>query len=565
MLDVILGIRKQAPASSVRNFTDSEYGFSLGDMNYWESVGAMRETTSGLRVSHMSALSHPAFWQAASMIADDVAGLSFRVLRENDEGDFVHDPDHPADYLIAEEANENAPINEALSQSMLHALTWGNGYVFIERGLSGQPVNLLPLIPDRTWWRRDIEGRITGQLGGLYYETSLLNGQIEKVMPEDMLHIKGLQLWSEFGLDPVTFHRDLIGLGQSAFSFASQFYRRGGRAGGLLVVPPGQKQQNIEKVEEGFRRAYENPGEHFKAVVLRDGYKFERQTMTPQESQMTETRAADARDFARIFKIPPQKLGLPDSMGFKSLEQAQKQYLQQAILPWIKRLGGQFRLRLLTRGQRYKRSHKIGVDVSSIIQLDEETLNKILALQRQNLIITANEWRQKVGLPISDDPEADRLVNPNTTAPDGAGRPPGSDDGSGELPAASAVSDKALGALVNDAGRRMLSRLCHDAQRHTSTPARFVGWLDRDLEAHRSVIEAVFAPIVAVVSEARGEADRGDATLWALSLIQQVRSAMDKLMRPPFGHESLAANVQAESGRLMREPICLPPPKEKAA
>lgn len=565
MLDMILGTNRrranQAPA--VYGLSPESIGFDLNSPEAWDAwFESSRTTTSGLRVSHISALSHPAFWQAVGMISDDVASIGYKVLRRDDEGDYVHEPDHPADYLINEEANEDTPIFEALALSMVHALTFGNGYMHIERMLSGDPLNLCPLLPDRTCAKRDKDGSITGEVGELFYET-IVDGKRTFLSPEDVIHIKGLQLWCEFGLDPVTFHRDLIGLGQSAFSFASQFYRRGGRAGGWLIVPPTMKGPAVSTLEAGFQKTYEQPGSHFKTIVLRDGAKFEKATMTPAESQMTETRAADARDFARIFKIPPQKLGLADSVGFASLEQSQRQYLQQTILPWVNRVAGQFRLRLLTRGQRFKRSHKIGIETDAIIQLDEKTINEVLAIQRQNLIITANEWRQKIGREVSDDPEADRFVNPNTTAPDsksaGANQNPPADEATGDNQPSTkpSTSDKALSALVNDAAKRMLSRLCNDAQRHTASPGKFLQWLDDDLEKHRPVIEAVFKPIAAVVCEVLCQPDDGKAALWCLTLIRHVRSSFDRLTRPPFGHDSLAANVVAESNRLIGSPITL--------
>lgn len=563
MLDLILGTNKRrtVQASVGYGLSPESIGFDLNSPEAWDSwFESSRTTTSGLRVSHTSALSHPAFWQAVFMIADDVAGIGYKVLRRDEEGDYVHDPDHPADYLINKEANEDTPVFEALALTMVHALTFGNGYVHIERQLNRDPLNLCPLMPDRTCAKRDKDGSITGLVGGLYYET-FVDGQRVNLMAEDVLHIKGLQLWCEFGCDPVTFHRDLIGMGQSAFSFASQFYRRGGRAGGWLIVPPTMKGPAVTNLEKGFEKTYEQPGSHFKTIVLRDGAKFEKATMSPEESQMVETRSADARDFARIFKIPPQKLGLADSVGFASLEQSQRQYLQQACTPWINRMCGQFRLRLLTRGQRFKRSHEIGVDVSSIIQLDEKTVNEVLAIQRQNLIITANEWRQKIGLEVSDDPEADRLVNPNTTAPDaGTGsKQPAADEGSADKPPAKKqpqVSDKALSALVNDAAKRMLSRLCNDAQRHKSSPAKFLGWLDSGLEKHRPIIEAVFAPVACVVMEVLHNpfspcTATWRKTTWCSLLLRHVRQSFDQYTRPPHGHESLATNVERESKRLL--------------
>jgi HK97 family phage portal protein len=369
---------------------------------------------AGVKVSHDTALMYAPFWEAVSIIADDISCFPFELHERINEDSAKRLPTDRLTKLVNVQPNEDTDAVTFWNRFMVHCLAWGNGYAWILRNGRGEPDELLNLLPDRT-----APERVNGQL---IYITELAtdNGpKLKAILPEDIIHVAGLGYQNGVGCDLVRYARNALGLGLAQEKFGSAFFKHGGRQGGILELPLGMPKPARDTVEEGFRRSYEGADNPFRTVVLRDNAKFHAAQVSPQESQLVEANESQVRNVARLFKLPPSKLGLSDSVSYNSKSEDNQSYLQQSLRIWMKRIAAQCNIKLLL--PRDQDTYFFDYDPYELLQmnpsLQAESLSKLIAAR----VINPNEARVELNmLPYAG---GDEFVNPNTMK---SGNEPGS-------------------------------------------------------------------------------------------------------------------------------------------
>jgi HK97 family phage portal protein len=486
-----------------RNDSLNNPAMSLSDPATWDAFTAGSESDSGVVVSHASALALAPVWQALATISGDVAMCPLNVYRRLAEDDREIDRNHPAQYLMTVAANEETSAFEMWRRALVHACLWGNGFIHIAREFGvGAPLALTNLLPDRTTAMHGTDNR-------LYYVTHA--GGKEVVLDRsEVIHIKGMSFDNGVGKDLVEAARDAWGLALAAQGFAGRFFANGAQGGGLLEIPPSYTPKSAANLAEGFDKKYTGKSNWFKTVILREGAKFHQTTIDADKSQMNESRESDVRSVARYFNLPGFKLGIPDSVSYNSSEQGQIAYKTGCLAHWFKAVASEVAIKVLSLADLRSRARFVEHNSSVLIEADSKTTNEVLAIQRTNMIISADEWRRKINLNKRPDGQGGTYENPNTST----GAPPSGAGGGGKPPAepddddgadATARMTLAEEAVVADVVGRMARRLSLEAQKRSDKPERFAEWVEHGLREFEHVVATAFAPMVLLLSAGTGE------------------------------------------------------------
>lgn len=478
-------------SSLVPSFTNASLenpAFSLNDPRALEYLSGGTQSEAGVVITPRLALMVPAFFQAMSIISGDIGGMPLNVHKRDRDDDRSIDENHPAEYLTSVQPNDEMCAFEFWRRLELHTGVYGNGYAYIGReGRVGEPYELLNLLPDRTAPARTARGE-------LYYVTEV-DGKLESLHKEEVLHIKGMSLDS-VGLHVSELARNTLGLSLAAEGFASKFFANGSQMGGILEVPPAMTPKAADNLEEGWRKRTSGKDNWFRTIVLRDGAKFHGVTIDPQKSQLNELREEQVRDVARFTNMPGFKLGLADSVSYNSLEQAQKAYLMGCLWHRMCAIVGECTIKLLTEKQRRKNSHYFEYNTSVLLEADFKTLNEALEIQRRNEVISANEWRRKINLNKRTDPGGDEYINPNTRAREQAAK----SEPATEPEKPSNMLPKLKAKLAEDINC-MAKRVCFNARDKSKDQGKFVAWLDGAVASNQRVFDEKLKSTVSLVAE----------------------------------------------------------------
>jgi HK97 family phage portal protein len=493
------GIGSAVARLPVRNAILENPAMSLADPKTWEDILDGSSSEAGIRLNHRKALRLAPLWQGCSIISGDMACMQLDVHKNQPDGDSAVDTGHAAEPLVSTQWNEEVSAFDGWRRLILHAILWQNGFAFIDyttgNPFRGEPCRLVNLLPDRTRPARH-------KNGDLFYVTEV-DGQMVPLFKEEVLHVKGLSMDPGIGIDLLTMSRNAIGLALAAEGYGSRFFANGCSIGGVLEIPPHLTEKAAKNLEEGFRRKHTSKDNWFKTAILRDGAKFTATMLDAQKSQMGELREAQVREIARFLNLPPFKLGITDgSSQYKSPEQAQITYLTGCLNHWRMAVASECAMKLLTEPQRLGRTHFFRHNVHALIEMDAQTQATVLQIERQNEIISANEWRRAIGMPRRKDAEGDSYHNPNTKAAGPAAAPPASKPDEGKNPAKGKPNEKAQAAvreLFVQTVNRVARRVCADVRIAAKKSAKFLALVDGDTGDFHKAFDEAITPVIDVL------------------------------------------------------------------
>jgi HK97 family phage portal protein len=464
---------------------------------------------AGVRVTRERAMHLPAVWAALALISGDVAKLPFDMYRKHPDGDRELLDAHLTHRLVSRKPNREMNAFKFWSRMMVYRLLFNNAYAFIVRNGNGSPAELLPLLPDRTAPER--------KNGRLIYVTEV-NGDLKSFWPEQIFHLEGISVDNLQGADILKAARDAWGLALAQMKFTSKFFKNGGRTGGILELPSTMTKGSRDKVEEGFRKTYENNDEAFKTVILRDNAKFHEAQMSPEEAQTIEARRESVRDVARFFVMSPSKLGEESGVSYKSKTEDNRDYYDTTLSHHTAGIRAEANDKLLTPEEQADGCY-FDHDTSALLQMDFKSMCESLNTLRSAEIINANEARAILNMNRRQDPGGDEFKNPNTKTDKNGSPAKKGDQGNEEL----AQAHRQLLAAALD---RMMSSVSRRARKPCSSAKAFCAWLDKDFASVREPIRQAVQPIIQAHAAAAG----ADVAKTTGELVDVVMTDLSKLL-----------------------------------
>lgn len=456
----------------------------INDPDVWDQWGGGEHNTSaGIKVSAEKALSHPAVWQAVSMISDDVAVMPLELFREQSDGDKIKQKEHSTHGLVHWKPNDEVNAFKFWSRMLAWKLLWGNAYAYILRHGDGQPAEMLPLLPDRTGMER-INGRL--------YCVTEVGGNVVPIPVSEVLHLEGVSYNGMSGKTFIDSARNAIGLALAEIDFASKFYKNGGRMGGILELPAGMPKLSRDRVEEGFKKHY-GSNEAFKTVVLRENAKFHAAQMSPKEAQGVEARQESVRDIARLFKLRPGKLGEESRTSFASKSEDNRDYYDTTLRPHLFEIAQECRDKLLTDEQK-RNGYYFQHDTTALLRMDFKSMSEALSTLRASEIINADEARGMINMNKREDGSGSDYRNPNintTEAPSDAG--------------SDAVARKAFQRMLATTLGRMSGVIADRAKRQAKDAGKFLAWIDEKFGEQQQAVKQAVGEVMAAAELAIDE------------------------------------------------------------
>ncbi|HUU97684.1 MAG TPA: phage portal protein, partial [Phycisphaerae bacterium] len=199
---------------------------SLADPANWliDAAGGGR-SAAGTSVTRATALTHAAVWRAVNLVAGDIGTMPVHVMRREGAGK-VRDTKHAAYRLLRYQAC--AEVSSGVLREVLqgHVLLEGNGYAYIYRDGAGRPMEIVPLAPHSI-----TPVRYQGELRYIYRATG---ADAVKLLPENVIHIKGYSEDGLVGYSVLAKAKESLGLGLGAREYGARFLSNNARPAMVL-------------------------------------------------------------------------------------------------------------------------------------------------------------------------------------------------------------------------------------------------------------------------------------------------------------------------------------------
>lgn len=368
-------------------------------------------------INAYSTLTVPAYWRAINFLADNLASFP-RAVRRDDGA--KAEQRHTLSDLLDHRGEPNGTQNAFTFWRTLffHTAHAGNGFAWVEREAFGFGARALHnMMPEDVWpFRYD---RADGRGALQYY----LWRPYKRVLAAiDVIHLAALSHDGMIGIDPVALHSSTFQRAATLDRFQTKYLRQGTVIRGAIEIPTGISKENVEEIQATLRNYFRGSDAERDVLILSDGAKLNNQTLSPQESQIVQQGGYSTKQISQITGVPPQFLyEFSESKYNNSIEQMGQDVVRYTFRPWIIQTEAELSLKLLTRGER-RQGLYVGLNPDALLRGDTKTQTETLVATVTGRIRTPNEAREHLGLPRSEDPEADKLKAPGDTSPiEGAG------------------------------------------------------------------------------------------------------------------------------------------------
>lgn len=357
---------------------------------------------SGVAVNETSALSVPAVYRAVELISGLAAGMPLKTYRNEPDGTRVETRtpvlEHPYPMTTPMEFWQLAYVDSLLWSDSYHFKVWNQ--------LGDQVVRLLRVPP----WQVVVERgeQTAANQSGKWFR---INGGEQRYGPNEIMHIPALGHDGIKGLSRIGLAKEAIGIAIASEQTAAKLFGDGLVMAGVLTSEQDLNAEQASGLGARFREALRNAGVGPKIPVLGRGTKFERVSMTGEESQFHEARQFQVLEVARLFGVPPPLLmdpGTTSNYG-SGLEQQMLFFLITTLDPWLRRYEQAVSLHLTPRGQfaEYTRA--------SLLRTDTLSRYRAHAIGIQWGFLSPADVRRMENLPV-DEPSLEEFLRPSNMA-----------------------------------------------------------------------------------------------------------------------------------------------------
>lgn len=333
--------------------------------------------SAGIFVTPDIAKTFSAVFRATAIISQTIGFLPWSVYRE-----MRIEPRHKAHYLLHTRPCPEMGAMTFKETLVRDALLWGNGYAEIEFSRGAEPMGLWRLDPSRMQVTRDDSGR----LAYLYTDYS---GEQMLVPSERIFHLRGIGD-GLVGESIVGLAAKSIAAGIAAERVNAALFENQIVPSGVLEHPGQLSEEAANRLRNQFRRRSAGIDNAGKPILLEEGMKFTPITMKPEDVQFLESRKFQVEEIARWFGVPPHKLADLEHATFSNIEHQSQEFVNDALMPWCKRLEEEADYKLLGR-QPYGFYSKI--DVRGLLRGDNKSRMEYYKGGVTNGIFNINECR----------------------------------------------------------------------------------------------------------------------------------------------------------------------------
>jgi HK97 family phage portal protein len=344
---------------------------------------------SGVMVTPQTALSMIAVFAAINVISRDTSSLPIGTYRRLPGGGKRPESDDVRTRLLHVTPDDGETNAAKWRQALMgHVLGWGNGYAEIVRDGDGLPSSLHLLHPGNTKPKRT-------EAGKLYYE--LDGGKKKPLIPSNVIHIAGFGFDGLSGYCPILMGRQAIGLGIGAEEWGASLFGNGAVPKGYLKTAKRLSEVAARNLRESFERVHGGSKNANRIAVLEDGLDWVETQISPEAAQFLATRAFQVIEIARLYSVPPHKIGDYSQSHMANVEEANLDYLVTTLAGWLIAIEAELNLKLFTEEDR-NQGLFLAHDMGALLRGNMAARAAFYQVLRNLGAITSDEIRSAEGM-----------------------------------------------------------------------------------------------------------------------------------------------------------------------
>lgn len=378
--------------------------------DHWNLFVNRSLSASGVDVSPETASNLSTVYACVKILSETIASLPLFLYKRETDGTRKEETKHPVWQIVRNQPNAVQDSFLFLELIVSHLLLHGNAYLYKEYANNGDLIGLWPLNPERVKVM-GVESKTGVSLIDGYLYTSINFGEIPYKYNE-ILHLKDWIADGLIGRSRISQLANTIGASISTEEYAGKFYANSATPSGILTYPGKLSEEGYARAIKTWEDTHRGSGKAQKTALMQAGWEWQPVSISPEDSQLLETRQWQTADIARIFRVPTIMIGgagnADKSNTFASSEQITLNFVTHTIRPWASRLEHQFNNEFFAPKER--QNLFVEFNLEGLLRGDVKTRYETYKTAREWGIMSPNDIRRKENLPPIEN--GDEYVRP---------------------------------------------------------------------------------------------------------------------------------------------------------
>ncbi|EAH7207235.1 phage portal protein [Campylobacter jejuni] len=317
---------------------------------------------------------------AISNISETIASLPLNLYQRTTDGSKLAS-NHPLYELIKIAPNETMTPFTFFEAFMVQMLIYGNGFLYPVKKRNGV-INSIELIENK-----DIN--IFKMNGKYFYQAYSKNGSIV-LNYDEVLNVPYHTKDGVKGIAPLRKSKNTTELATAIEQHGLSFFKNGSFTSGVISVPNELSEEAYSRLKQSFKENYSQK-KAYNISILEGGASYAQTTSANKNSQFLESKQFQVIEIARLFNIPPHKLGDLSRATFSNIEQQETNYMVQTITPLTTKIEQALNRFLLNQNERKEFYFKF--NINAILRADSSSRWESYVKALSNGVMSINEVR----------------------------------------------------------------------------------------------------------------------------------------------------------------------------
>ncbi|WP_425401251.1 phage portal protein [Algiphilus sp.] len=296
----------------------------------WYGTAFGGPVAAGVGVTPDAALQVSAVYACIQVIAQSIASLPVKIYREQGNGDKREDREHPLYDLLHDSPNTDQTAYEFKYMMGAHLACYGNSINELKPGRRGFADQIVPIHPDCVTPRKTPGGEVIWQIN---------DGKGPRELSSDRVwHIRGTPFRAPDGIrsiSPLDMERQAVGDAMASRDYSARFWANDGTPPSWIEHPSHFKDDESRKNFIRAWKAAQGGKNRHSTAVLEHGMQLKSISISNEQAQFLDTRKYQDVDIARIYRVPPHKIGILDRATFSNIEQQSIEFVVDTLTPWL--------------------------------------------------------------------------------------------------------------------------------------------------------------------------------------------------------------------------------------
>jgi len=315
----------------------------------------------GINITEETAMRVTAVWACVTLIAETMAALPLHVLKR-DGSSRSRFTNHPLYKILHDMPWPGLTSFEWREAMLSHTALSGDSFARIWSGRNGQITGLEMLPPARIRVRRGPDGLPV-------YEYQTLTQGLEILFDAEVLRIPYKMLDGIHSLSPIRTHRLAIGNALQSNQYLDSFMANAAQPKGAITTPNRLDDEAAELARSSWEKRHQGPENAGRIAIFDAGWEWKQIGLSNEDAQYLQLLQFSVHDIARIFLVPPHKIGAMEAATFSNIEHQAIEFVVDTIMHWARRAESRFDMYLLSEADRAAGVH-VAFDLKGLLRGD---------------------------------------------------------------------------------------------------------------------------------------------------------------------------------------------------